>query len=108
MRRQSDAWLLIPLLPIFLVGIFPMLLIAFLGFAGLGILGMLLICVGLAEGLEAHSDYNQQVIVHGHTRHSERTADTRNLHSGTRFATLMNVSGVGLIAAGILGLCYFG
>ena len=29
MRRQSDAWLLIPLLPIFFVGIFPMLLMAF-------------------------------------------------------------------------------
>jgi hypothetical protein len=108
MRKQSDAWLLIPLLPIFLVGIFPMLLIAFLGFAGLGILGMLLICVGLAEGLEAHSNFNQQVIVHGHTRRSERTADALNLHSTIRFATLMNLAGVGLIVAGIVGLCWFG
>jgi hypothetical protein len=108
MRRQSDAWLLIPLLPIFFVGIFPMLLIAFLGLAGLVILGMLLICVGLAEGLEAHSNFNHQIIVHGHTRHSERTADALNLHSAVRFATLMNVAGAGLIAAGILGVCYFG
>jgi len=108
MRRQSDAWLLIPLLPIFFVGIFPMLLIAFLGFAGLGILGMLLICVGLAEGLEAHSHFNQQIIVHGHTRRSERTTDALNLHTTVRFATLMNVAGVGLIVAGILGVYYFG
>jgi len=108
MRRQSDAWLLIPLLPIFFVGIFPMLLMAFLGFAGLGILGMLLICVGLAEGLEAHSNFNQKIIVHGHTRGSERTTDASNLHTTVRFATLMNLTGAGLIVAGLLGFCYFG
>jgi hypothetical protein len=108
MRRQSDAWLLIPLLPIFFAGIFPMLLIAFLGFAGLGILGMLLICVGLAEGLEAHSNFNQQIIVHGHTRRSQRTTDALNLRTTVRFATLMNLTGVGLIVAGLLGFYCFG
>jgi hypothetical protein len=44
MRKQSEALLLVPLLPIFLAGLFPMLVLALLGFAGLGLLGILLIC----------------------------------------------------------------
>jgi hypothetical protein len=62
MRRQSETLLLIPLLPIFLLGMLPMLLFAFLGFAGLGLFGLLLVCVGLAEGLHANSDFNRQII----------------------------------------------
>jgi hypothetical protein len=99
-------WL--PLLPIFLLGVFPMLLLAFLGFAGLVILGVLSIRVGLAEGLEANSNFNQQVIVHGYARRSERAVHASNLHSTIRSATVMNVTGAGLIAAGLFGLFYLG
>jgi hypothetical protein len=107
MRRQSEALLLLPLLPIFFLGVFPMLLLAFLGFAGLVILGVLLICVGLADGLDAHRNFNQEIIVHGYTRRSERTVQASNLHSSIRFAALMDVAGAGLIVAGIFGLFYF-
>ena len=41
--RQSENLLLVPLLPIFLLGVPPMLLLSFLGFAGLVLLGVLLI-----------------------------------------------------------------
>src|SRR5258708_34701846 len=71
MRRQSETWLLLPLLPIFFVGIFPMLLLAFLSFAGLVLLAILLICAGLACGLNANGDLIQEGIVHGDPRRTE-------------------------------------
>ena len=98
---------MLPLLPIFLIGAPPMLLMSFLGFAGLVILGVLLICVGLADGLEANSDFNQQIIVHGYARRSERAIQTSNLHSAIRLATILDVTGAGLIAAGLFGSFYF-
>ena len=93
----------LPLLPIFLLGVPPMLLLSFLGFAGLVILGVLLICIGLSGGLEANSDFNQEVIVHGYARRSERVVQALNLHSAMRFSTVMNASGAGLIAVGVIG-----
>jgi hypothetical protein len=106
--RESESFLLLPLLPIFLVGLPPMLLLSFLGVAGLVILGVLLICVGLSGGLDANNSFNEQVIVHGYARRSERAIQTSNLHSAIRFATVMNATGVGLIAAGLLGFFCFG
>ena len=87
---------MLPLLPIFLVGVFPMLLLSLLGFAGLVILGMLLICVGLSDGLDANSDLQP-------ANHRPRlcapapnaTVQASNLHSAMRFATLMIVAGAG-------------
>ena len=108
MRSQSDSWLVLPLLPIFLVGVPPMLLFSLLGFPGIVILGVLLICVGLTERLEANSDFNQQIIVHGYARQSERNLQASQLHSATRFATLVDLAGAGLIAVGLLGFIYFG
>ena len=108
MRSQSDSWLVLPLLPIFLVGVPPMLLFSLLGFPGIVILGVLLICVGLTERLEANSDFNQQIIVHGYARQSERNLQASQLHSATRFATLIDLAGAGLIAVGLLGFIYLG
>ena len=103
MRSQSDSWLVLPLLPIFLIGVPPMLLFSLLGFPGIVILGVLLICVGLTERLEANSDFNQQIIVHGYARQTERNVQASNLHSAMRFSTLMNAAGAGLIAVGVIG-----
>ena len=106
--RESETLLLLPLLPIFVIGVPPMLLLSFLGFAGLVILGVLLICVGLSDGLDANSDFNQEVIVHGYARRSERTVQASNLHSAVRFATLMDATGAGLVVVGLFGFFCFG
>ena len=108
MRRQSEALLLLPLLPIFLAGLFPMLILALLGFAGLGLLGILLICAGLSDALDAQSDFNQHIIVEGYARRSEPAIDASNLHSAVRSATAMRVAGAVLIVASICGLLYSG
>ena len=105
---RSESLLLLPLLPIFLIGVPPMLLLSFLGFAGFVILGVLLICVGLTERLEANSDFNQQIIVHGYARQSERNLQASTLHSAVRFATLVDLAGAGLITVGLLGFYYLG
>lgn len=108
MRSQSDSLLLLPLLPIFLIGVPPMLLFTLLGFPGIVILGVLLICVGLTERLEANSDFNQQIIVHGYARPSERMIQASNLHSAIRFSAIVDLAGAGLIVVGLLGFFYFG
>ena len=82
--REPETLLWLPLLPIFLLGIFPVLLLAFLGFAGLVILGVLLICVGLADGLNANSNFNQQIIVPGYARQSERNVLITDGRTSTR------------------------
>jgi hypothetical protein len=102
--REPETLLWMPLLPIFLIGAFPMLLFGILGFAGLIVLGILLICAGLADRLEANSQFNQQIIVHGYARRSERGIQASNLHSAVRSATIANLSGIGLLVTGLFGL----
>jgi len=104
MRKRSEAMLLLPLLPIFLVGMFPMLLIGMLGFAGLIIFGILLIRVGLASTMEAHGDFNQEIIAHGYASGPERAAQVSDLQAAMRMSVLLHVSGFAMIAAGIAGL----
>ena len=107
MRRQSESLLLLPLLPIFLLGMFPMLLIGLLGFFGLIIFGILLVCVGLSMGLEAHSEFNEEIIVHGYARQSERATQASHLHAATRSATGLEVVGLAFAVAGAAGLLLF-
>ena len=108
MRRQPEALLLLSLLPIFLVGLLPMLIFALLGFAGLGLLGILLICAGLSDALDANRNFNQQIIVEGYARRSEHAIHASSLHSAIRSATAMRVAGVALIVASLCGLLYSG
>ncbi|MBR1161476.1 hypothetical protein [Bradyrhizobium elkanii] len=108
MRRQSETLLLVPLLPIFLLGMFPMLLIGLLGFFGLIIFGILLVCVGLTLALEAHGEFNEEIIVHGYARGSERATQASRLHAATRSAAVLDVAGVALVVAGILGFFWAG
>ena len=108
MRKRSEAMLLLPLLPIFLIGMFPMLLIGMLGFAGLVIFGILLIRVGFAGNMEAHGDFNQEVIVHGYTRSPERAAQASDLQAASRLSLLLHLAGALMIVVGIAGLFLVG
>jgi hypothetical protein len=105
--RESETLLLLPLLPIFFVGIFPMLLFGLLGFLGISLFGILLICVGLSDGLNASSNFNQQVIVHGYANRASRPMPSA-LHSATRFALVVDMIGAALVAVGACGFFYFG
>lgn len=108
MRKRSETLLLLPLLPVFLVGMFPMLLIGMLGSAGLVIFGILLIRVALAGTMEAHGDFNQEVIVHGYARGPERAAQVSDLQAATRMSVLLHIAGAVMIVAGIAGFFFAG
>jgi hypothetical protein len=108
MRRQSETLLLVPLLPIFLIGMFPILLFGLLGFFGLGIFGVLVVSVGLTSALEAHSHFTEDIITHGYGRSSERAVQVTDLQTATRFAVLLDVVGIALILASAVSLIYFG
>jgi hypothetical protein len=102
--RGSDSLIVLPLLPIFLIGLFPMLLLSLLGPAGLIILGILVASAGLTDILDANSTFSEQIIVHGFARGTERNGQRTALHSEMRFAAIMIAAGVGLAAVGIGGL----
>jgi hypothetical protein len=106
--RESETLLLLPLLPIFFVGIFPMLLFGLLGFLGISLFGILLVCVGLSDGLNANSNFNQQIIVHGYANRANRPMQAMDLHSAVRFALVVDMIGAGLVATGLCGFFYFG
>jgi hypothetical protein len=102
--RGSEAFIVLPLLPIFLIGLFPMLLLSLLGPAGLIILGILVISAGLTDILDANGTFSEQVIVHGYARGTERNGQRTALRSEMRFAAVMIAAGAGLALAGIGGL----
>ena len=99
---------MIALLPIFVVGMFPMLAFVLLGFAGLGLFGVLLMCAGLSDALRMNCDFNRDVIVHGYADRTHRPVHASRLHAAARFAILMIVTGAGLAVAGIVGAIYLG
>ena len=83
MRTQgSESFIVLPLLPIFLIGLFPMLLLSLLGPAGLIILGILVASAGLTDILDANSTFSEQIIVHGYARGSERTGQRTRVAFG--------------------------
>ena len=93
-----------PLLPIFLIGMFPMLMMALLGLAGLGMFGILLVCAGLTDALDANNDFNQHIVVEGYARGTERAIYASNLHSAIRSATAIIIAGIAFIVVSLCGL----
>jgi hypothetical protein len=102
--RSSESFIVLPLLPIFLIGLFPMLMFSLLGPAGLIILGILVVSAGLTDILDASGTFSEQVIVHGFARGTERKGQRTALRSEMRFASVMIAAGAGLAIAGIGGL----
>jgi hypothetical protein len=102
--RGSESFIVLPLLPIFLIGLFPILLLSLMGPAGLIILGILVASAGLTDILDASGTFSEQIIVHGYARGSERTGQRTALRSEMRFASVMIAAGAGLAVAGIGGL----
>jgi hypothetical protein len=102
--RGSESFIVLPLLPIFLIGLFPILLLSLMGPAGLIIVGILVASAGLTDILDASGAFSEQIIVHGYARGSERTGQRTALRSEMRFALVMIASGAALAVAGIGGL----
>ena len=102
--QQSDSILLFPLLPIFLLGMFPVLMMMLLGVAGLGVLGILLVSASLTDALDANNDFNQHVVVEGYARDTQRAIYASDWHSAIRSATVVAIAGGVLIVVSVAGL----
>ena len=79
MRRDSQLTLLVPLFPIFLLGMLPMLVFPLLGFAGLAVIGVLVI-------------------------RSDQGRHLSSLKSASRLAKGLTAAGVGIASIAIIGL----
>jgi hypothetical protein len=102
--RGSESFIVLPLLPIFLIGLFPMLMLSLLGPAGLIILGILVASAGLTDILDANGTFSEHIIVHGYARGTERAGQRTVLRSEMRFASIMIAAGAGLVVTGMGGL----
>ena len=102
--RSSETFIVLPLLPIFLIGLFPMLLLSLLGPAGLIILGILVASAGLTDILDANGTFSEQIIVHGFARRDGAQRATDGAAFGNAFCPVMIAAGAGIAVAGIGGL----
>ena len=105
MRRDySELVLLVPLFPIFLLGMLPMLLFPLIGFAGLAVIGALVIACGFGEYSRVMGEYNEDVIVRGYLTRLDQSRHLSSLKSASRLAKGLIVAGVGLASFAIIGL----
>ena len=105
MRKDyPELGLLIPLFPIFLLGMLPLLVFPLAGFAGLGIIGGLMIGCGFAECLRATQEYNEHIVVRGDLARPHQARHLSSLKSGLRWAKGLGVAGVSITCIAIAGL----
>jgi len=95
------------LLPIFLIGLFPMLVFALLGFA-VSASRHPADLRGLSDALTRAAISIGQIIVQGYARRSEQASVRRICIRPFRSATAMRGAGAVLIVASVCGLFYFG
>jgi hypothetical protein len=104
MRKDSELVLLVPLFPIFLLGMLPLLVFPLVGF-GLAVIGALMIACGFAEYLRAMEEYNEHTIMRGYSARSDQARHLSSLKSGLRLAKGLGAAGVCITCIAIAGLC---
>ena len=104
---QPDAFLVPLLLPIFLVGMFPLLILGVVGFLGVGILGLLILFIAVGDELNATSVFSRHVVTRDYLPASERAAYRMDALSALRPAFLMKLLGGVMIVVGYGGFFWF-
>ena len=81
--KEPDILLLPFLLPLFILGSIPLLLLAFLGYFGLGLAGLLMLLAAQRDEFDAHGTFIQP---RHHRRRAEahRTRGAAHRHAGRR------------------------
>ena len=105
MRKDSELVLLVPLFPTFLLGMLPMLILPLVGFAGLAVIGALMIACGFGEYLRTTAEYNEHTIMRGYSTSSDRARYLSSRKSGLRLAKGLGAAGVCIAGIAIAGLC---
>jgi hypothetical protein len=102
--REPDILLLPFLLPLFILGSIPMLLLAFLGFAGLGLAGLLMLLAAQRDEFDAHSTFLRHTIADGALRPTDRAVYRTDMLASIRLAYMLRLAGVTSIVCGAVGL----
>lgn len=105
MRFKEPDILLLPfLLPLFILGSIPLLLLAFLGYAGLALAGLLMLLAAQRDAFDAHGTFVNHAITDGALRPSERAVQRTDMQSAMRLAFFLRIAGVASIVCGAVGL----
>ena len=104
-KDHSELVLLVPLFPIFILGVLPLLVLPLVGFAGLAVIGALMIACGFSEYLRSMAEYNEHTIVRGYSARSDQVRYLSSLKSGLRLAKGLGTAGVCIACIAIAGLC---
>src|SRR5215468_12340190 len=71
---HPDTWLIPLLLPIFLIGFFPLLILGVVGFLGLGVLGLLVLFIAIGDEINATTVFSRHVVTRDFLPTGERAA----------------------------------
>src|SRR4051794_19061839 len=104
--KEPDILLLPVLLPLFLLGSVPLLLLAFLGYAGLGLAGLLMLLAAQRDEFDAHGDFIRHAITDGVQRPTDRAVQRTDLLAAVRLAYVLRIAGVASITCAAIGLFY--
>ena len=104
--KEPDILLLPVLLPLFILGSIPLLLLAFLGYAGLGLAGLLMLLGAQRDESDAKDDFAQHAVSDGLWRASDRAMQRRDVLAAHRLAQTLRLAGSAAIICGIAGLYY--
>ena len=102
--KEPDILLLPFLLPLFILGSIPLLLLAFLGYAGLGLAGLLMLLAAQRDEFDATGTFVQHAITDGAMRPSDRAAQRTDMLAAMRLAYVLRIAGVVSIVCGAIGL----
>jgi hypothetical protein len=107
MRFKEPDILLLPfLLPLFIFGSIPLLLLAFLGYAGLALAGLLMLLAAQRDAFDASGDYVRHAITDGALRPSDRALQRKDFLAAMRLAYVLRIAGAASIVCGVVGLYY--
>jgi len=104
--KEPDILLLPVLLPLFLLGSVLLPLLAFLGYAGLGLAGLLMLLAAQRDEFDAHGDFIRHAITDGVLRPTDRAMQRTDMLAATRLAYFLRVAGIASIICAAVGLFY--
>jgi hypothetical protein len=105
MRVKEPDILLLPfLLPLFIFGSIPLLLLVFLGYFGLCLAGLLMLLAAQRDEFDAHGAYLQHTITDGALKATERAIYRTDMQASMRLAFILRVAGTVAIVCGVVGL----
>jgi hypothetical protein len=104
--KEPDVLLLPFLLPLFIFGSIPLLLLAFLGYAGLCLAGLLMLLAAQRDEFDATGTFVRHTITDGALRPSDRAVYRTDMLAAMRLAYVLGIAGVASIVCGAIGLYY--